>query len=384
MNLYISLFVILLTACSCTKVEKVDLSTLKLDEPIQAVYSTNDTALIGVETIEYPYDLILDIQSPGKYSYDGIELGENRVLFLIHAESLKTDSITRFGGAHYDMAALTKSNTLQDNLTKYKADSSIYGVRIEMESQELKAALLDKIESKYGKGTKNPNTENGQYWNIENEDKFIFFAPDYDRLIILNNTHLSKSCYWDSFNGMIDLGGCDQEKYLQSLVKNATKPEDVQNKPQLTIDKDWNINGLVMGKSTEEDFERSPLHSSFERMEEYDGASATLKQIYYQDKYHDIYFFLSPSKTNPENHKENILQGYSITDFKKVNISFDSQLKPSIKWEDAIKLFDPKKILNYQDLKISNYLEIDHAPYKIMLTFDENKQFSAIYFTKIE
>lgn len=384
MNLYVSLFVLLFSVSSCKKVEKVDLATLQLNESIQTLYHPSDTVLIGVETMEYAYDLILEVHNPGKYSYDGIDLQDNRVLFLIHAESLKTDSITRFGGAHYDMAALTENNTLQDNLTKYKADSSIYGVRIEMKSPELKTALLSKIESKYGKGTKNPNTDNGQYWNIKTENKFIFYAPDYDRLIILNNTNLSKTCYWDSFNGMIDLGGCAQEQYLQSLVRNATKPEDVKNKPQLTIDKDWNINGLALGTSTEEDIERIPLHGSFERLEEYDGASAALKQIYYQDKYHDIYFFLSPSKTNPENPKENILQGYSVTDFKKVDITFDGSLKPGTKWDDAIKLFDPKKILNYQDLKIANYLEIDHGRYKITMTFDENKEFSAIYCTEKE
>ncbi|TDQ79337.1 hypothetical protein [Sphingobacterium yanglingense] len=381
MNLYLSLFVLLFAVSSCKKIEKVDLATLALNEPIHNVYNTNDTVLIGVETIEYPYDLIVEVINPGKYSYGDIDLKGSRVLFLINAESLKTDSITRFGGAHYDMSALSESNKLQDNLTKYKADTNVYGVRIEMKSPELKTALLNKLESKYGKGTKNPNTDNGQYWNIKAENKLIFFASDYDRLIIINNTNLSKTCYWDSFNGMIDLGGCDQDKYLQSLVRNATKPEDVKNKPQLTIDKDWNISNLVIGKSTEEDIKRFPSYSSFERLEEYDGASAALKQVYYQDKYHDIYFFFSPNKTNPENHKENILQGYSITDFKKVEISFDGPLKPGTKWEDAIKMFDSKRILNYQDLKISNYLEIDHGPYKITLTFDENKQFSAIYFT---
>ncbi len=381
MNLYLSLFVLLFAVSSCKKIEKVDLATLALNEPIHNVYATNDTVLIGVETIEYPYDLIVEVINPGKYSYGDIDLKGSRVLFLINAESLKTDSITRFGGAHYDMTALSESNKLQDNLTKYRADTNIYGVRIEMKSPELKTALLNKLESKYGKGTKNPNTDNGQYWNVKAENKLILFAPDYDRLIIINNTHLSKTCYWDSFNGMIDLGGCDQEKYLQSLVRNATKPEDVQNKPQITIDKDWNINKLVIGTSTEEDIKSFPSHNSFERLEEYDGASAALKQVYYQDKYHDVYFFFSPSKTNPENPKENILQGYSVTDFKKVEISFDGPLKPGTAWEEAIKLFDSKKILNYADLKISNYLEIDHGLYKVTLTFDENKQFSAIYFS---
>ncbi|SKB84136.1 hypothetical protein SAMN05660841_02629 [Sphingobacterium nematocida] len=385
MNLYVSFIILLFALCSCEKPEKVDLSTFKLNESIYGLYNATDTALIGVETIEYPYDLILEIKNPGKYSYEGIDLGQNRVLFLINSESLKTDSITRFGGAHYDMSVIASDRKpLQEKLMSYRADTTIYGVRIEMESEELQSTLLSKLETKYGKGTKNPNTDNGLYWNIKADNKFIFFAPDYHRLIILNNTHLSKTCYWDSFNGMIDMGGCDQEKYLQSLVRNATKPEDVKNKPQIKIDKNWNINGLVVGTSTEEDFTKSTLHTGSERMEEYDGTTAAPKEIYYQNKYHDIFFFFSPSKSNPENLKENSLQGYSISDFKKVNVTFDNQLKPGIKRADAIKLFDQTKILNYQDLKISNFLEIDHAPYKITLTFDEKDQISGIFFTKKE
>lgn len=373
---------IVLIVSSCEVPKKIDLSSLKLNEPVHELYNVRDTVLIGIETIEYPYGLIVDVEGSDNYTYEGIDLEENRVMFLINAEVLKTDSITRFGGAHYDMVAITGDTVLNQTLSKYKADQRIYGVRMEMKSPELKSALLHKIQSKYGEGTKNPNTENGLYWNIGNENKLIFFAPDYDRLIILNNTHLSKTCYWDSFNGMIDLGGCDQEKYLQSLIKNSTKPEDVKNKPRLTIDQNWSINNLVIGKSTEEELMQSKFSNSLELTEEYDGATRSLNEISYQDKYHDVYFFLSPSKTDSEDQKNNIIQGYSVTDFKKVDISFDNHLKPGMKMEDVIKLFDPKQIMNYQDLKISNYLEIDKAPYKITLTFDENNLLSAIFFRR--
>ncbi|WDF56171.1 hypothetical protein [Mucilaginibacter sp. KACC 22063] len=49
--------------------------------------------------------------------------------------------------------------------------------------------------------------------------RYIFFAPDYDMLIVMDNAHLSKTCYWDSMNGIIDFGGCNIEEYKKDLFK---------------------------------------------------------------------------------------------------------------------------------------------------------------------
>ena len=70
-----------------------------------------------------------------------------------------------------------------------------------------------------GKSTKNPNSNNGMYWDLKKENKFVLFAPDYSYLIIVNKTTVSKTCYYDGFNGIIDFGGCDKEQYMKDYYK---------------------------------------------------------------------------------------------------------------------------------------------------------------------
>jgi hypothetical protein len=372
------LLAILPFVVSCNSQEKTDLAKLNLNETIEKVIDFNDKLYIGVETVEYPFCLLIEASHSEKYSFEGIPLKEQKVFFQINAEKLKTDSITRFGGGHIDFRPLKNATVLKETLKEFKAEDKIYGFRIQMKTQSYKTEILKKLQARYGKGIKNPNTDHGLYWNIKNENKFIFFAPDYDRLIILNNVNLSKTCYWDTFNGLIDFGGCDNEKYTQELTKNATKPEDVSDKPIIKIDRNWDINGLSLGKSSEEDFVKSGTNKNFERMEKIDSNS-TLLELIYQNDYHDFYFYLSASKKNPQNQKENIIKGYSISNFKKVKISFENGLKEGMKYEDVIKLFDKNLILNYADLKFSNYVEIKNTPYKVTLNFDENKSFSGMY-----
>ncbi|HSD09122.1 hypothetical protein [Flavobacterium sp.] len=363
---------------SCKGQDKTDLSKLKLNELIENVIDFNDEVLIGIETVEYPFCLLLEIENSGKYNFDGINLEGQNVIFQISSEKLKTDSITRFGGGHVDLQPLKNVKELNETLKKQDAENKIYGVRIEMKTQSLKTEILKKLEAKYGKGVKNPNTDNGLYWSIKKEHKFIFYAPDYERLIILNNINLSKTCYWDTFNGLIDFGGCNNEKYTQELVKNSTKPEDVKNKPILIIDKNWNINGLILGKTNEFDFVKSKINTKFEKMLAEDS-DLNLLEVIYRDEYHDLYFNFASKGKNAENQRDNILKSYSFQNFKKVEISFENGLKAGMKYEDVIKLFDKNDILNYADLKISNYIEIKNTPYKVTLYFDEEKLFSGIY-----
>ena len=364
---------------SCKSQEKIDLATLNLNEPIEKISSFDDNLMIGVETVEYPFSLLLEVEKSKKYSFDGIDLEGQRVIFQIDAEKLKTDSITRFGGGHIDIKPAKNSNELNEVLKSYGAQNKIYGVRIELKTPELQANILKKLEAKYGKGTKNPNTDNGLYWNVKAQNKFILYAPDYRRLIILNNTDLSKTCYWDIMNGSIDFGGCDNEKYMASLMKNATKPEDVKEKPAIKIDKDWNINGLIVGKTTEEDFTKSATNKRFERMTEFDGTTGKTSEIFYQNNYHDFYFYFSASKNNLDNLKENLINGYAINDFRKVDISFENGLKPGLKFEDVVKLFDKASIIDYEQLKFANYIEIKKPPYKVTLNFNDKMLFSGMF-----
>lgn len=364
---------------SCNGQKKMDLLKLNLNEPTEKVINYNDDLLIGVETIEYPFCLLLEVENSGKYSFEGIDLKGQKIIFQINAEKLKTDSISRFGGAHIDLKPIKNENELKSILRKFNAENKIYGVRIEMKTPSLKSEILKKIELKYGKGIKNPNTDKGLYWNMKKENKYIFFAPDYDRLIILNNVNLSKTCYWDIFNGLIDFGGCDNEKYTQELMKKATKPGDVKDKPILKIDKNWNVNNFIVGKSTEEDFVKSETNKNFERMEEINGSTGDINQIMYQNEYHDFYLYLSANKISPENRKSNLIIGYAINDFRKVEISFENGLKGGMKFEDVVKLFDKKSIIGYEDLKFSNYIEIKNGPYKTTLNFDEKMLFSGMF-----
>lgn len=363
---------------SCKSQEKTDLATLTLNEPIEKVSSFDDDLRIGVETVEYPFSLLLEVEKSKKYSFDGVDLEGQRVIFLIDAEKLKTDSITRFGGGHIDLKPAKNSKALNDALKNYDAQSKIYGVRIELKTPELQASILKKLEARYGKGTKNPNTDNGLYWNVKAQNKFIFYAPDYKRLIIFNNTDLSKTCYWDIMNGLIDFGGCDNEKYMANLMKNATKPEDVKEKPTIKIDKDWNINRFICGKTTEEEFTKSATNKRFERMTEFDGATRKISEIYFQNNYHDFYFYFAVSKTNPDNPKENLLSGYAINDFRKVNIWFENGLKPGLKFEEVLKLLDKHKIA-YNPVDFANFIEIKTTPYKVTLNFNDKMLLSGMF-----
>ncbi|WP_293946192.1 MULTISPECIES: hypothetical protein [unclassified Sphingobacterium] len=372
------LLAILPLIISCKSQEKIDIATLNLNEPIEKISSFDDRLLIGVETVEYPFSLLLEVEKSKQYSFDGIDLEGQRIIFLIDAEKLKTDSITRFGGGHIDLKQAKNTSELDEALKNYDAESKIYGVRIEMKTAGLQSNILKKLEAKYGKGTKNPNTDNGLYWNIKAQNKFIFYAPDYRRLIILNNTDLSKTCYWDIMNGLIDFGGCNNERYMADLMKNATKPEDVKEKPTIKIDKAWNINGLIVGKTTEEDFVKSATNKRFERMIEFDGATGKTNEIYYQNNYHDFYFYFAVNKSNPDNQRDNFINGYAINDFKKVDISFENGLKPGLKFEEVLKLLEKLKIA-YHPVDFANFIEIKTSPYKVTLNFNDNMLLSGMF-----
>ncbi|GAA0883563.1 hypothetical protein GCM10009120_21610 [Sphingobacterium siyangense subsp. cladoniae] len=374
----LSLLAILPFVISCRSQEKIDLANLNLNEPIDQISKYDDRLLIGVETVEYPFSLLLEVEKSQRYSFDGIDLAGQRIIFQINSETLKTDSITRLGGGHIDLKQAKTASELEESLKRYAADDKIYGVRIELKTQQLKASILKKLEVKYGKGTKNPNTDNGLYWNLKPQNKFILYAPDYDRLIILNNTNLSKTCYWDIMNGLIDFGGCNNEKYMADLLKNATKPEDVRDKPTLKIDKNWNINNLIVGKTTEEEFTKSPINKRFERVTEIDGTTGKTNEIYYQNTYHDFNLFFAVSKSDPENQKENTINGYAINDFRKVNISFENNLKPGLQFEEVLKLLDKLKII-YHPVDFANYIEIKTPPYTVTLNFNESMLLSGMF-----
>jgi hypothetical protein len=368
---------------ACNRQEKIDLSRLNLDEPIENVIDFKDRNALEVNTVEYPFCFLIEGKNLGKFIFDGIDLKGHKVFFQVNAERLKTDSITKFGGGHFAMQGFKDKTELSKILTEYKADDVIYGFRLEMKTPDLKKEILKKLEIRYGKGTKNPNTDHGLYWNVKKENKYVFYAPDYDRLIVLNSSDLSKKCYWDSMNGLIDFGGCDNEAYTKDLTKNRTDPKDIKNKPVLKIDKNWNINDLNLGTSTEADFLKSATSKNFERVITSDP-NGVLQEVMHENKYNNFYFYFIAGKNGENDLKSNLLKGYSINHFDGVEVSFENQLKKGMKGEDVLKVIDKKDLIGDIELKYSNTIEIKNPAYKINLIFDDNKLFSSMYVLKKE
>ncbi|MBK1896420.1 hypothetical protein [Chryseobacterium paridis] len=380
---YISYIFFSFLMIACNGQEKIDLSKLNLNEPIEKVIDFKDKNALEVNTVEYPFCFFIEREDSEKFTFDGIDLKGQKVFFQINSERLKTDSITKFGGGHFNMQGFKDKTELSKILKDYKADPVIYGFRIEMKTPNLKKEILKKLESKYGKGVKNPNTDHGLYWNVKKENKYIFYAPDYDRLIVLNSSNLSKKCYWDSMNGLIDFGGCNNEEYTKDLTKNRTDPKDIKNKPVLKIDKNWNINDLTLGSATEADFVTSSINKKFERLIT-NGPKGELQEVMQQNTYNNFYFYFIPGKNGENDPKNNILKGYSINDFEAVDVAFANGLKKGMKGEDVLKIIDKNDIVGDVGLKYSNYLEIKNPTYKINLIFDDNKLFSSMYVLKKE
>ncbi|MDC8103754.1 hypothetical protein MTQ00_04305 [Chryseobacterium sp. B21-037] len=380
---YLYLVVCSLLIIACKGQGKTDLSTLRLNESIEDLIDFKNKNMVEVNTVEYPFCLFIEIDNSEKFTFDGIDLKGQKVFFQINSERLKTDSITKFGGGHFDMQGFKDKKELAAILKKQKADPTIYGFRIEMKTPALKKEILKKLESRYGKGIKNPNTDNGLYWNVKKDNRYIFYAPDYDRLIILNNTNLSKTCYWDAMNGLIDFGGCDNESYTKELTKNRTDSKDIKDKPVIKIDKSWNINGLALGTSTEADFVKSSLNKNFERITTVDS-KGDLKELMQQNTYNNFHFYFTAGKNGENDQKNNILKGYAINDFEAVEVSFGNQLKKGMKGEDVLKIIGKNDVVGDPGLKYSNYLEIKNPAYKINLIFDDNKLFSSMYVLKKE
>jgi len=76
--LFFSVFII-----SCEGQNKKDLSQLHLNETIESFIDFNDAKTIGVETVEYPYCLLIEIRDGKKYTFDGIDLTGQKVFFQI-------------------------------------------------------------------------------------------------------------------------------------------------------------------------------------------------------------------------------------------------------------------------------------------------------------
>jgi hypothetical protein len=212
---YFLLIIVLLQSCHA---QSLDLAKLKLDQKAEDIINFKEKNRIGFETVSIPFDLIIETAKTNDFSFGDVKLENMTIYFQIHSDKARKDTALHDGIGHYNVTPFKTITEMKSTFKQYEADSTIYGYQFEIESDKLKSSILKEIVKMYGSGTKNPNTDNGLFWNIKSENKYIFFAPDYNRLIVLNNTKLSKTCYWDSMNGVIDFGGCDKEAYLQGLT----------------------------------------------------------------------------------------------------------------------------------------------------------------------
>jgi hypothetical protein len=213
---YFFLTVVLLQSC---RTQSLDLVKLKLNQKAEDVINFKEKNRIGFETVSIPFDLIIETVNTSAFSFGSVKLENANIYFQIYSDKARRDTALHDGMGHYNVTPFKTIPEMKTVFKQYDADSTIYGYQVEIKNDKIKSSILKEIVKLYGSGTKNPNTDNGLFWNVKSEKKYIFFAPDYDRLIVLNNTKLSKTCYWDSMNGVIDFGGCDKETYLQGLTK---------------------------------------------------------------------------------------------------------------------------------------------------------------------
>jgi hypothetical protein len=203
----------------CNTPIKTDLAKLNLNEAIDSIINYSDKKTIGLETLEYPFSLLVEVRKSNQYNFNGIELKDQGIFFLIKYPKINTDSNSNTGHGRLAIESFSKKEQLKNILAQYKAGSAIFGYRLVIETKTLQDEILNQLVKLYGPGTKNPNTENGLYWNLKSQNKWVFFAPDYNRLVMINNTYLSKTCYWDNINGMIDFGGCSKENYFEEMMR---------------------------------------------------------------------------------------------------------------------------------------------------------------------
>jgi hypothetical protein len=89
---------------------------------------------------------------------------------------------------------------------------------------------------------------------------------------------------------------------LQLLLINSTKPENIKNKPVLTIHNDWSINDIKIGKSNETDFTKSKTSKNFERNIVIQGSNGDISELTYDNDYNNFYFFFDITKKTMKIH----------------------------------------------------------------------------------
>lgn len=366
-NLKLLFSLLLITSCS----SKIDLSKLSLTEEVASLISIDEKPKILIDNVEYPFAIFLEDINFKKYSFMGIPL-KSKIMFQIDAKVYDKDR-AKTGGGHFAFSTIKNNNELLSLLEKYKAKENIYGIRIFLEKKEIKNKIRKTLIKSYGEGTRNPNSENGLYWKLEN--KYIFFAPDYNRLTILNNSNLSGECYWDNMNGFLNFSNCNKEKYFKNLMSNhMVQKEDVKN-IKLNIDSNWNINKIYLNRSDITTFKNS---STYHPKRFKSIFSEEDKQYIYPNINNTLFLYFT---NQSDDVKKYLFNGYSINDLTNVNLHFENGLVSGMLKENVLKIFEKEQIENFNEINISNFLVLKNKKHEIKLIFNSDNEFSSLYVT---
>ena len=206
-----------LVSCKPEVKPRIDLFKLNLNEKVRTLLDYDHKIRAGVNTSETLAAIVVEARPSDSYAFNGIPLDSTEVIFQLNSPTFRSDTTLHDGVAQYIGTPVKSDRVLDSVIRSYRADSVIYGYRITMKTDTLKARLLKELIKLYGAGTKNPNIDNGRYWNLKDKNRLILYAPDYQRLVVLNTTNLSKTCYADNITGTLDFGGCNIKQYINEL-----------------------------------------------------------------------------------------------------------------------------------------------------------------------
>jgi hypothetical protein len=218
-NISISFTFLCLLLFSCEEKPRVDLAKLTFTEKAENVINFEDKYFGGVNTMDAPLAFGLQASKSSSFAFNGLKIDTAYITFLLRSDKIRKDTSLYQGGATADQGAVANRADLQKLLKKFQADSMIYGYRLGIKTEALQSALLKQLIKLYGPGTKTLDTDHGLHWNLKTQHRFVFYAPDYRDLLVIDNTHLSKNCFWDPATGNVDFGGCNIVQYKSNLLK---------------------------------------------------------------------------------------------------------------------------------------------------------------------
>lgn len=218
-NRWISVALCGMLLLSCKEKERVDLAKLTFTEKAESIINFEDKYAGGINTVDAPLCFALQATRSSSFSFNGLKIDSANIIFQLRSDKIRKDTTIYQSGGSVDQEHVQNPAGLNKVLRRFQADSVIYAYRVGIRTKELQLAILKELVKLYGPGTKNAGTDHGLYWNLKSLHRFVFFAPDYRRLIVVDNTHLSKTCFWDSATGDIDFGGCDMAQYKANILK---------------------------------------------------------------------------------------------------------------------------------------------------------------------